>query len=658
MSDKKLLIKLAADVEALKNGLRHAGREVSIFEKGVISAGNSIKTYFGAYSVYRGLEYGVKTLAQFERQMDTVQAITGATGAELKQLQDNALNLAGSFRSIDIARMETELGRLGLSTKEIINSTEAIVALATATGEDLAKSADTVGSTLRIYNLEATKAGQVTDIMAQGFNMSALALDNFTEAIKYVGPVANSAGLSLQQTTALLGVLADNGIRGSMAGTSLRKIISDLGQGAGPVLAQRLREMAEAGLSGADAMDEVGRTAYAALLILANNTDKINNLTKGLNDSAGAAKQTAKIMEDNLLGDWQKFVASMDQAILKGTGVVTVLRSIVQTMTDLTKITSNTVSEQDKFYYVLKKAQDAIKATGEADAKHFDIINSFASSAGKQVFFVWDEAHKKIKAVYELIKEEGKMGPMPAGKQAGLFDVSTLAPIKEKEQTDQKADRSGAIPHTVFEIQEYEAALIKALAAQDQFAVGNLSLSQTFQQATNATIQHLEKLGDDAAWENIRSNMQTTGDVAADSTSRMVYGFMMLGNAVGNAANDSIRSGQSFVVALLKQTDQVVAAQYAQAVAGWIKAAILDPTTNPFPWAKFAMATAGVAVLKGLYSGISNSQSAHAAGMSVQQYKLERRQQQIQVTGELRGRGSDLVGTIDNYNRGRSRRGT
>ena len=311
----------------------------------------------------RGVTNAVESIAKFGREMSTLKAITGATGDEFEQLRNNALSLGGAFKSIDIAKMEVELGRLGFSTEEILNSTKTSVNLAIASGEDLGKSAQIAGSTLRSFNLTADQMGRVGDVMAASFNKSALGLSDFGEAIKYVAPVAAAAGLSLEQVSAMLGVLADNGIKGSMAGTSLRKIISDLGQGAGPILTKELEKMAKAGISGSQAMDEVGRTAYASLLILANNTTKVTEATAAYTKANGELQVMSDIIQDNLLGDWQKLGAEWDRIVQgNGGGINGFLRELTQNMRNQLQVWgSNEVSIWEKIFGSEKDYQDYVK---------------------------------------------------------------------------------------------------------------------------------------------------------------------------------------------------------------------------------------------------------------------------------------------------------
>src|SRR5690606_3323897 len=271
-----------------------------------------------------------------EKQMDTVAAIAGATGKEFERLREDALRLgaASQFTATQVAELQTEFGRLGFTTDEIIAATEATIDLATATGEDLAKAADVAGSTIRAFGLSAEETGRVVDVMAESFNRTALGLENFTQSMKFVAPVARAANISVEETTALLGVLADSGIRGSNAGTALRRIITDLAKDGRP-LQERLKELAAQGLNLSGAMDEVGRFAQTALLVLTNNTEQVDNLTASFNNASGAAKETAAIMRDNLSGDLEKLSSAWDGFILSLDKSDGSLREVIQGLTQL-----------------------------------------------------------------------------------------------------------------------------------------------------------------------------------------------------------------------------------------------------------------------------------------------------------------------------------
>ena len=156
--------------------------------------------------------------------------------------------------------------------------------------------------------------------------------------MKYVAPNAKAANVSIEDTSAMLAILADNGIKGSMAGTSLRKIMNDLA-GTGGDLTEKLSTLSKENLTLADASDEVGRNAQTAFLVLLNNMDKLPALSNEFKNSGGAAEEMARIMGDTLTGDvdrlggaWDSFMLTLDD----GEGVFSkIARVMIQWLTDV-----------------------------------------------------------------------------------------------------------------------------------------------------------------------------------------------------------------------------------------------------------------------------------------------------------------------------------
>lgn len=327
----KLAIQIIAQTSQFASGINDANKKLDGFSKGVKNAGAAIGLAFGAREIYNGLAYGVGIISDFEKQMSEVRAIVGGSTKDFKELSDSALKLGKStlYTAKQVGELQVAYGRLGFTKNEIIAATKATLDLATATGEDLAKSADVAGSTIRAFGKAASDTQNVTDVMAASFNQTALGLENFSEAMKYVAPVANANNISLERTTALLGVLADAGIRGSSAGTALRKIISDL-KGETGTFNEKLQKLADKGLSAKDAMDEVGRTGYAALLVISKNIDKADALTESFKNVTGATAEMARVMSDNLAGDATKAGTALDGLILKLSGASSWLRNVTQ----------------------------------------------------------------------------------------------------------------------------------------------------------------------------------------------------------------------------------------------------------------------------------------------------------------------------------------
>jgi hypothetical protein len=307
----RVVVDLDKKVKAIDKSVGQFQRNVGNYPQTFNAAAQALGRFLGAFGIVTGITLFARTLmgvidliTDFEYKNDTLQAVLGETAEGIKELTAQQLRYGEStiYTANQVADLQIIYSKLGLTTKEIENATEATLNLATATGEDLAKSADVVGTILRIFDMNAEETTRVVDVMTGAFNQTTLGLENLFEAMKYVGPIAKANNITYEETAALLGTLADAGIRGSMAGTSLRKIMSELDKGGG-TLQDKLKKLAENGFSSADAMDEVGRTAYASLLVLTQNAEQTDKLDKAFHNVTGSAEEAAKVMRDNLKGD-------------------------------------------------------------------------------------------------------------------------------------------------------------------------------------------------------------------------------------------------------------------------------------------------------------------------------------------------------------------
>jgi len=307
-----LNFRLSANIAPFRKGLNKAERSMDKLGRKMQQTGKNLSMKLTApiaalgamsFSVFKG----------FEAEMSKVKAVSGATAEEFKMLSDNAKELGAStmFSARQVAGLQTEFAKLGFTATEITKVTESTLNLAQAAGSDLARAAMVAGSTLRAFGLDASQTGMVTDVMAKSFSTSAMDMETFAESMKFVAPVAKSAGMSIQETSAMLAVLANAGIKGSQAGTALRRIISEIGGSSKPT-AEALKDLAAQGLNLADAKDEVGRSAQSALLVLAGGVDQIEPLTQSFKNSGGAAKEMADIMGDTAFGASKRLESAME----------------------------------------------------------------------------------------------------------------------------------------------------------------------------------------------------------------------------------------------------------------------------------------------------------------------------------------------------------
>jgi len=307
-----LNFRLTANIAPFRKGLNKAERAMDKMGRKMQQTGKNLSMKLTAPLAALGA-VSFNVFKGFEAEMSKVKAVSGATAEEFKALSDNAKDLGAStmFTAREVAQLQTEFAKLGFTATEITKVTESTLALAQASGSDLARAAEVAGSTLRAFGLDASETGRVADVMAKSFSTSALDMEHFSNSMSFVAPVAKSAGMSIEETSAMLAVLANAGIKGSKAGTALRRIISEIGATGKPV-SEALKDLASKGLNLADAKDEVGRSAQSALLILSEGVDQIKPLTKEFENSAGAANAMATEMGDNALGASKRLESAME----------------------------------------------------------------------------------------------------------------------------------------------------------------------------------------------------------------------------------------------------------------------------------------------------------------------------------------------------------
>lgn len=313
------------------SGLTSAFRNAALQIVGIGSAVALIGTAF---------RNAAQTVADFDQAQADLAAITGKTREEIEDLTQQAIELgkASIFTATEITNLQVELSKLGFSQDEILAATEGIQNLAAATGEDLVQSAIVAASTLRSFGLEAEETDRVVGVLAKSFTESALDLDKFSVAISTVGPVAQAAGVSIEQTTALLGTLVDRGIDASTAGTGLRNIFLDLAE-KGLTLDEALAQINQSTNQNATALDLFGKRGATVSVVLANNTDASDRLNDSLQDTEGVVQRMADERLNSLQGSleqvegaWESFVLSIE----RGDGTIgRVLRSALDLVTQL-----------------------------------------------------------------------------------------------------------------------------------------------------------------------------------------------------------------------------------------------------------------------------------------------------------------------------------
>ena len=362
-------------------------------DRSIRSAGRSLRNFAGGFGLFLGasLAIGVfgdviNVFKDFEQANANLSAVTGATGDTLKLLSDDAKRLGATtaFTASQVTGLQTEFGKLGFSTKEILDSTEATLALAAATGTELPQAASQVGAAIRAFNLDATESARVADVFAKSTSASALSMEFLNNAVSTVAPVAATFGFKIEETTALLGSLADAGFDASSAATATRNILLNLADSNGklakaiggpvknlPELVTGLRKLKDNGIDLAGALDLTDKRSVAAFSRFINGADSIETLNVKLSDAGGTAEKMAKTQLDTLNGSltilrsaYEGFILSLES----GDGAFSnTLRNIVDVAAEMFSLASGSAtafSELDKGEKVIRLvAQTALFLT-------------------------------------------------------------------------------------------------------------------------------------------------------------------------------------------------------------------------------------------------------------------------------------------------------
>ena len=212
------VINLAADDTNLKKTLTESQIKLQEFAQVAIKLGAKFAGIGAAMTL--PFKQAAQVFAQFDDAMRTVGAVTNATGQAFEDLTAHAKELGAtrSFSAQQVADGMASLGRMGFDSSQITNAIDDMMNLSRATGTELATASEIAANNMAVFGINASKAAKVAETLAVTANSSAQTLTDLGEALKTAGPFAQKAGQSLEQTSAALGVPANMGIRGSMAG--------------------------------------------------------------------------------------------------------------------------------------------------------------------------------------------------------------------------------------------------------------------------------------------------------------------------------------------------------------------------------------------------------------------------------------------------------
>jgi len=306
----------------------------------------------------------IKQIAQFEQAMANVRAVTkGITEVEFKNLQAEARRLGATtvFSATEAAGGLEFLARAGFDANEQLAALEGTLNLAAAGGLGLAEAADIASNVLSGFNLNTSEAGRVADVLAAAAANSNTSVLQLGQALQFVAPVAAAFGVTLEDTSAALGILGNAGLQASTAGTGLRRVLAVLGTRSDKTsdlltklgltfdqvnpatnsLAEIIDTLSNTTLEAGDALEVFGQRGAPAILAIVSQNEDLQELNEILLasqaafDGAGEAAGQAAIRSETLQGEIKGLTSAFTELLLQAgdNGFLGVMRRTVVIIT-------------------------------------------------------------------------------------------------------------------------------------------------------------------------------------------------------------------------------------------------------------------------------------------------------------------------------------
>lgn len=455
--NKNIVIRLMADTasyeaamtragstaKTVASGMEHTGRKSALIASGMTAAGLAVAAFGVA---------AVKMAADFDQQMSTVQANTGATGAQLDQLRAAAIEAGAStvYSASDSADAINDLGKAGMSVTDILTGgLSGALNLAASDGMAVGDAAEYMANALSMFHLKGSQASQVADTLAAGAGKAVGNVSDFGEALNNCGAQANSFGMNVQETTGVLALFAQNGTIGAEAGTQLNSMLMKL---AAPS-AEASNTMKELGISAYDAQGHfVGMAKFAGQLQKAekNLTDEqrnqanatifgsyaikaanylyeagesgVNKWTKAVSESGYAAEQAAA-KNNNLKGDLENLSGSMESLMISvGEGAQGPLRKMVQGLDTLVDAFAGLPSGAQQTLVVMASLAGVFGAVHKAAGNLNGSTSTMANNIGLAIDPI--QRVKTALASAQTAFQMFKTSSMSASEQINAFGTS------------------------------------------------------------------------------------------------------------------------------------------------------------------------------------------------------------------------------------------
>ena len=399
----------------LASGIRTVNAGISDMVKGFVGAQGvlmAIQKFIGA------IRNGINTIKEFEAANSKLAAVTGTSAEGMKELTADAKRLGATtkYTASQVTELQIELAKLGFTRNEILQSTEAVLKFAQATGSELGEAAALTGAALRMFGATTKESERYVSAMAVSTARSALSFQYLATAMPIVGPVAKAFNFTIEDTLALVGKLADAGFDASMAATATRNIFLNLADSGGklakalgkPVtniddLVGGLKELKSKGVDLNTTLELTDKRSVAAFNAFLTAADGVKVLREQVTGVDKELQDMADTMADNLQGSIFGASSAWESLVLAFYNSKGVMKEVVDMFAEATrayaymmKDWSTLQDEADNTW--ISKASKELKDSGQVE-KHLANMKKLYDeyvSAGMSA----DEAQKRAKDEY------------------------------------------------------------------------------------------------------------------------------------------------------------------------------------------------------------------------------------------------------------------
>jgi TP901 family phage tail tape measure protein len=561
-----------------------------------------------AFGAFQAIRSSAKIVAQFDQAQADLQAISGKTADQLADLTAQAKELGATtqFSATQITEMQIELAKLGFTNEQIADSTGAVANFAAATGAEIPRAAALAGSAMRGFNLEASEMDRVVSTLAVATTKTALDFSKLETGLSTVAPVAASFGFSIEDTTALLGQLANAGFDASSAATATRNILLNLADANGSLakelgrpiesaddLAAGLQELQARGIDLGEALELTDKRSVAAFQTFLKGSDSLVELRDSITDANDELEAMAEKRLDTISGQftllesaWEGFILSLNEGTGIGETVKNLIGFIAENLNTILGVLGQVIKLWAIYRVVTSKAAKSLAAFSGAlfksikglklqDLSLKNISKSAKGAAkGAKLFggalksigfaIAIDLAIKFANAMYELATgidevrraEELRRMATDAAKKATEADLekSTAEIEKQIEKEEQLARRRIANGENAVDVNEELLEKKKKLFDDEKDRIEGLKLAEQKRWAElRNSKDELEKLT-----KVIQDNGAKSRKGLA-ATTELSKKYKDLGVTIVKSAN-----AEKAFTSTLKNVDPVIAAQKAK----------------------------------------------------------------------------------------------